>query len=130
MAYFLNLFSPETHARFSESDRSISGFRARNRNAAAKIRPGDLLVCYLTRVSRWVGLFRVKSTAFEDSRPIFADSDPFIVRFKIDPEVWLAPENGVPIHDDAVWKKLSITRDHSKKSPRWTGFFRTSLNQF
>lgn len=130
VAYFLNLFSPETHERFSRSDRSISGFRARNRNAASRIRPGDVLICYLTRVSRWVGLLRVESTVFEDSHPIFADDDPFMVRFKIKPEVWLAPENGVPIHDDAVWKKLSITRDHSKKSPRWTGFFRTSLNQF
>lgn len=49
MAYYLDLFSPETHERFSASDRSVSGFRVRQRNAAAKLRPGDKLVCYLTR---------------------------------------------------------------------------------
>lgn len=69
MAHFLNLFSPETHARFSASDKTTSGFRERNRKAAAKIEPGDFLVCYLTRVSRWVGLFRVEEAA-RDDRPL------------------------------------------------------------
>ncbi len=89
-----------------------------------------MLICYLTRVSRWVGLLRVESNVFEDSAPIFADEDPFSVRFKVTPEVWLAPEAGVPIHDDSIWKKLSITRNVPKTSAKWTGFFRTSLNEF
>jgi hypothetical protein len=130
VAYYLDLSSPETHERFGESDKSVSGFRPRNRNAASKIKPGDYLVCYLTRLSRWVGLLRVESTYFEDSRPIFGDPDPFPIRFKVKPEVWLAPEQGIPIRDDSIWKKLSLTRSHPKTTPRWTGFFRTSLNEF
>lgn len=129
MAYYLDLFSPETHERFSASDRSVSGFRVRQRNAAAKLKPGDKLVCYLTRLSRWVGLLEVQSVAFEDGSPIFAsDNDPFVVRFKVKPVVWLPPDQGLPIHDEAIWSSLSLTKEHSPETSRWTGFFRSSLN--
>jgi hypothetical protein len=131
MAYYLDLFSPETHARFSASDKTVSGFRERHRNAAARVEPGDILICYLTKVSRWVGLLRVKERSHDDHSPIFTDSDdPFHVRFKVTPVVWLPAEQGVPIHDPSVWKRLSITRDHEPTSAKWTGFFRGSLNRF
>jgi hypothetical protein len=129
MAYYLDLFSPETHARFSASDQTLTGFRVRHRNAASRVKPGDKLVCYLTRLSRWVGLLEVTSTAHEDSTPVFTDEDdPFVVRFKVKPLVWLSPEQGLPIHDEAIWSNLSLTKDHSQDSSRWTGFFRGSLN--
>jgi predicted RNA-binding protein len=131
MNYYLDLFSPETHAKFTESDQTVSGFRIRQRNTAAKIKPGDILVCYMTRLSRWVGLLRVDSAYFEDSKPIFtSDADPFVVRFKVKPMVWLPPEKGIPIHDEAVWPKLSKTKDYDQSTSTWTGFFRNSLNQW
>lgn len=130
MTYFLDLFSPETQDRFSASDRSVSGFRIRHRAMAARVRPGDVLVCYLTRLSRWTGLLRVETPAFEDASPRFAaQGDPFVVRFKVTPVVWLSPDAGIPIHDDAVWTRLSVTRNHPKTGSTWTGFFRTSLNR-
>lgn len=129
MAYYLDLFSPDTHARFSTSDRTVSGFRVRQRNMAARVKPGDKLLCYLTRLSRWVGVLEVTSAVFEDSAPIFTEQDdPFVVRFKVKPLVWLAPEQGLPIHDGAIWSGLSLTREHSQETSRWTGFFRSSLN--
>ena len=131
MNHYLNLFSPETYSRFTESDRTVSGFRERNRNSANKIQPGDKLLCYLTKLSRWVGVFRVESGPFDDKMPIFTShDDPFHVRFKIVPEIWLSPEQGIPIHDDSVWPKLSVTKEHGHSSAKWTGFFRTSLNKF
>lgn len=131
MAYYLDLFSPQTYSRFTASDRSVSGFRARQRNAAAKVSPGDTLICYMTQLSRWVGLLRVESAPFEDSAPTFvAEDDPFIVRFKVTPLVWLEPEYGIPIHDEGVWSRLSFTSSHSKATSHWTGFLRASLNRF
>ena len=56
MAYYTDLFSPETYEAFTQSDQSISGFRPRQKNAASQIKPGDKLVCYVTKVSRWVGI--------------------------------------------------------------------------
>lgn len=130
MAYYLDLFSPETYARFSESDRTVSGFRERQLTTARRVGPGDIFVCYMTKLSRWVGLLRVESAVYQDSTPIFtAEKDPFVVRFRVSPLAWLNPEQGLPIHDPAIWEKLSLTRDHEQTSSKWTGFFRMSLNK-
>jgi hypothetical protein len=128
MSHYLDLFSPETHAAFSASDRSVSGFRLRHRKAAGRAKPGDLLVCYLTRVSRWFGLLEVQGPPFEDTAPRFVEAeDPFVVRFKVKPLVWLSPQEGIPIHDAEVWPHLSFTKDHDPDSTTWTGAVRTSL---
>jgi hypothetical protein len=128
MKYVLNVFSPETHPRFAASDRTVAGFRVRHRQAAERLNPGDLVVCYLTRLSRWVGLLEVVGAPYEDATPLFVEQDdPFVVRLKVKPLVWLPPEHGIPIHDPAVWSKLSFTKAHSQDSNNWTGAVRTAL---
>lgn len=130
MAYYTNLFSPSTYEAFSASDRTISGFGVRQRNLAARLQPGDKLICYLTKVSRWVGVLTVESTVFEDHSPIFIpENDPFVMRVRVKPDVWLAPNKAVPIHEDAVWNNLSFTREADKRSSQWTGKVRSSLVQ-
>lgn len=131
MAHFLAVFSPETHARFTTSDQTLMGFRERQRKAAARVNKGDVLVCYMTLLSRWVGLLRVERPAFEDSTPRFVDGeDPFIVRVPVKPLAWLAPEHAVPIHERQVWSTLSFTKEHKESSTLWTGSVRTSLSPF
>ena len=39
---------------------------------AERIKPGDVFVCYLTRLSRWFGLLEVIEGPFIDDKPIFA----------------------------------------------------------
>jgi hypothetical protein len=63
MAYFIDLFSPETYEAFIRSSRDISGFRLRHKEMADRIKQGDVFVCYLTRLSRWFGLLEVGSTS-------------------------------------------------------------------
>lgn len=128
MTHYLDLFSPESHAAFSASDRTVSGFRTRHRNAAERVAKGDVLVCYVTRLSRWVGLLEVTEGPFDDATPLFVEQDdPFVVRFRVKPLVWLAPEQGIPIHAEEVWSRLSFTREHATDSSTWTGSVRTSL---
>jgi hypothetical protein len=66
VAYYLNLFSPETYEAFSKSDRAVSGFRERQQSAADKIKLSDRLLCYMTRLSRWIGLLEVESGFYKD----------------------------------------------------------------
>ena len=128
MAYYLDLFSPETYKAFSRSDRSVTGFRIRQRNGAQRVKPGDKLVCYMTRLSRWIGLLEVLDGPFIDDTPIFyPEADPFVVRFRVRELVWLPLEKGVPIHEASVWNGLSFTRGQSKGSSTWTGKLRASL---
>lgn len=130
MAYYLDLFSPETYKAFSESPRDISGFRTRQRNAAREVKVGDKLICYVTRISRWIGLLEVASAFFEDSTPRFyAREDPFIIRFKVKSLIWLPYERAIPIHEDNIWNTLSFTKKHDKTSSTWTGFLRNSLRK-
>jgi predicted RNA-binding protein len=130
MAYYLNLFSPETYEAFTQSSRDVSGFRPRQRRAASRIRTGDKLICYMTKLSRWVGVLEVTSAWYEDDTPIFyPEDDPFVIRFKVKPLAWLDKEKAIPIHDDRVWNELSFTRGHDKKSSTWTGKLRASLNR-
>jgi hypothetical protein len=128
MAYFIDLFSPETYQAFARSPRDVSGFRLRHKNVAEKIMPGDVFVCYLTRLSRWFGLLTVTEKAFIDNKPIFvAENDPFVVRFRVRPSVWLDIDKGIPIHEAEMWAGLSFTHDLEKGSLSWTGKVRGSL---
>lgn len=131
MAYYLDLFSPETYEAFSNSGMNVSGFRLRQKKTAEKIQPGDKLVCYMTKLSRWVGILEIANYCFEDDTPLFyPENDPFVVRFNVKPLVWLPKENAIPIRDDRVWNKLSFTKGQDKKSHIWTGKLRASLTLF
>lgn len=80
MAYYIDLFSLDTYEAFAKSDRSISGFRERQRGVASDIKPGDKFICYMTKLSRWIGILEVESNYFQDNKPIFYPAnDPFVI---------------------------------------------------
>lgn len=130
MKYFLNLFSPETFDAFMRSDCSVSGFRERHRIAAGRVSVGDRLICYVTRLSRWAGILEVCEGPYEDATPVFyVENDPFTIRFKVKPLIWLELEQSIPIYEDQLWNNLSFTKGQTKGSSSWTGKIRASLTQ-
>jgi len=123
MKYFVDLFSPETAEVFANSNRSISGFRISRKTYISnqKLGPGDRFICYVTRIQRFIGVLEVQSEHFVDTTPLFQkENDPFILRFKVKPLVWLPFEKSIPIHDPQIWKKLSFTRELNSDSNSWT----------
>jgi hypothetical protein len=128
MAYYIDLFSPETYEAFTRSTQGLSGFRMRHKGMAERIKPEDMFACYVTRVSRWCGLLEIIEGPFIDNSPLFVpENDPFVIRFKVRPRVWLPIDHSLPIHDDKVWNNLSFTRTLEKGSIAWTGKVRGSL---
>ncbi len=128
--YYTNLFSPETYEAFERSGREVSGFRTRQLAWAKRIKPGDRFICYMTKLSRWIGVLEVASEPFIDDSPLFyTDGDPFVVRFKVRTMAWLQKNKTLPIHEKKVWDRLSFTRDCEPSSSVWTGKVRTSLNR-
>jgi len=121
MSYWLDLFTPYTWWRFREHGATVTGFRPRQRTTAfARVKPGDLFLCYLVRLSRWCGILEVGSDAYEDTSPIFADTnDPFPIRFKVRSQVMLDFETAVPIEVPDLWKQLSFTRDLELGAVGW-----------
>jgi hypothetical protein len=68
--YCLDLFTVETWKEFLDHGGNVSGFSEKRWTTVQKIKPGDYLLCYLTRVSRWVGLLEVVGKPFFDEEPI------------------------------------------------------------
>lgn len=130
MDYYLDLFSPITYEAFLSSPQDVTGFRIRQLNAARRIRIGDKLICYLTKLSRWFAVLEVSSKHFQDDTPRFYENDdPFIVRFNVKPITVLKKEEAIPIKESIVWDKLSFTREIPKQGSQWTGPLRSSLTQ-
>lgn len=70
-------------------------FARGSKKRVARVQPGDVFLCYLTGVMRWVGALEVVGTTKDKSR-IWA-SDSFPVRLAVKPLIMLEPECGVPM---------------------------------
>ena len=131
MTFYTNLFSPDTFETFSRSSREVSGFSKHQLAWARRVQKGDRFICYVTKLSRWVGVLEVLSECYVDESPLFyPEGDPYVVRFKVKPLVWLAKENALPIRDKLIWDNLSFTKGADPKESSWTGKVRISLNKF
>ena len=120
--YWLDLFTGVTWKEFLAAGANVSGFRESRWSTMQKIKRGDYLLCYLTGVSRFIGLLEVLSAPFKDSSPIWRDED-FPCRLSVKQIAALTPETAVPVME--LRDQLSMFRN--MKSPiAWTGHFRGS----
>ena len=119
MAYYLDLFTPETWAKFLQHGATVSGFRERQRKSADRLKPGDIFLCYIVKVSRWAGILEIDSEPYVDSSPIFDDPDPFTLRFKVKPLITLPLEQAIPIDAEGLWEALSFTRQMETRVAGW-----------
>ncbi len=122
MNYALNLFTGTTWKEFQDNGCTVTGFREKDRNItmAAKIKPGDFFLCYLTGVSRWAGLLKVESEHYLDDQNRIWNEEMFPVRFKVKPEIILRPEFAVPMEKLAGQLSFYTTKT-------WSGAVRSSL---
>jgi len=124
--YWLNLFTGKTWEELLKAGAEISGFRSRKQKLAKQIDIGDYFICYLTGVSRFIGILEVQSRCFFDDTPLWEDQ-VFPVRFKVKLLYKLEPHTAIPVKE--LSEELSIFQN--LKSPNaWTGFFRGSPNKF
>jgi len=120
--YWLDLFTGKTWQEFLDSGAEVSGFRESRWTTVQKIEKGDYLLCYLTGISRFVGILEVVSKPFRDTKKIWADEE-FPCRIKVKPIATLSPETGVPVR--SFVGKLSFLPQETW-GPAWTGHFRGS----
>jgi hypothetical protein len=120
--YWLDLFTGTTWKEFFDAGAKVSGFRERRWKSVQAIKPGDFFLCYLTGVSRFIGLLEITSEPFRDNSKIWKD-EAFPCRVSVKPIIALTPETAVPVQE--LRDQLSIFAD--LKSPNaWTGHFRGS----
>lgn len=124
--YWLDLFTGTTWQEFLDAGAEVSGFRSSRWPTVKKIRPGDYLICYLTGVSRFIGMLEVTSEPYQNETTIWGDAS-FSSRVKVKPLVTLTPETAVPIHD----LRDQLTIFQNLKSPHaWTGRLRGSPSKW
>jgi predicted RNA-binding protein len=124
--YWLDLFTPQTWKEFQTARSTVSGFRESRWSTVQKIQKGDYLLCYLTGVSRWVGILEVLSNRpFKDNAPIWKD-EHFPCRVKVKPIAELEPETGVPVKDMKDLLSAFKNKKTEAYSSAWTGKFRGS----
>jgi hypothetical protein len=119
-SYWLNLFSHETWKEFLNAGAAVSGYRKGRWRTVQKIKPGDILLCYLTGVGRWIGILEVVGQPFKDNKLKIWKMDDFPARVPVKLIVKLDPLHGVPVLE--MQDKLSIFNiPHA-----WTGHVRGS----
>ncbi len=125
MNYWLDLFTGTTWQEFREAGANVSGFSARRRSVAQRVKKGDILLCYLTGVMRWVGALEVGDSS-TDTKRIWKDRE-FPVRFNVKALMMLEPEHGVPMEQlEGRVSFFANTKDRGK----FRGFVRGSPNLF
>ena len=124
-SYWLDLFTRTTWKEFMAAGARITGFRPRMRNSVARIRKGDILLCYLTGAMRWVGALEVVGYS-NDRSPIWTESD-FTERLDVKTLIVLEPEHGVPMSELA--EKAPFYRN-AASFKKFTGFLRGSPKRF
>ena len=122
VSYWLDLFTYQTWTEFLAAGGQVTGFRQSRWNTVKRMKPGDVLLCYLTGVSRWIGLLEVTGEPLQDSSPIWSVDD-FPARIPVRVTAKLEPSTAVPVID--MKDRLSVFQNLS--SPHaWTGHFRGS----
>jgi hypothetical protein len=126
--YYIDLFTPDTYETFSRTDRTITGVKVEWESRAHSIKQGDRLIAYLTEERRWIGVLEVLHGPYKGTANIFQEvDDPYVIRFKVKPLVWLPREQGISIKEKESWDVLSLTRGEPENSRRWIGMVRSPL---
>jgi hypothetical protein len=120
--YWLDLFSGETWGQFLKAGADVSGFRESRWGTLGKVQIGDYFVCYLTGISRFIGILEVISEPFKDNTPIWTVTD-FPARVHVKVVSALTPETAIPVMD--LKNKLSFFKNLTSPNA-WTGHFRAS----
>lgn len=120
--YWLNLFSPVTWQQFLDAGALVTGFRDNRWKQVQQIAVGDYMLCYLTQVSRFIGVLEVVSDPYQDaSRSIWDDDFPCRVKVRVVAQVPL--DASVPI--TALSDRLSFFQNLTSPNA-WSGHVRGS----
>jgi hypothetical protein len=121
--YWVVLFTGTTWQEFLSAGGDTMGFRNTRWNYIQKIKPKDYLLCYLTGISRFIGVLEVQSEPYEDRKKRIWSDDMYPARIKVKPVAKLTPTTAVPVV--SLRDKLSIF-ENLRTPSGWSVRFRAS----
>lgn len=117
--YWVQVFTVDTWNEFLNAGAKTTGFRVNRWGFVQRLKPGDWLLCYLSKVSRWVGILEVVSEPYLDDKTRIWKGDTYPCRVDVKMVTSLPPNDGIPIKELA--DKLSIFN-----GPSWSLFLMAS----
>lgn len=96
-SYWLDLFTWKTWQEFLAAGASISGFRLSRWGYVKQMKPGDYMLCYLTGISRFIGILEVTSAPYQDDKTVVWSAEAFPARVRSRVVVQLKPETAIPV---------------------------------
>ena len=96
-SHWLTVFTVESWQEFLDHGGDVVGFSGRRWSSVRNFQPGDYLICYLTKISRFVGLLEAVGEPFLDSSEKIWSSQVFPSRVPVRSLLILEPRKGVPV---------------------------------
>ncbi len=124
--YWLDLFTGKSWGEFLKAGGKVSGFSENRWKTLQKVKPRDYFLCYLTGVSRFVGILEVISRPFKDSTRIWGDS---IFPSRVEVKIVVAVDLDYSVPVKKLKDKLSCFQN-LKNPNAWTGRFRGSPSKW
>jgi predicted RNA-binding protein len=103
--YYLALFNSTTWEEFLDAGGNIYGTTKNKENRAKKLKSGDKLICYISKIGTFSGILELKSESYIDNTPVWKDAD-YPVRFNVRTIISIDPLNGVQVR--SLFNNLTI----------------------
>jgi hypothetical protein len=125
MHYWIDIFSTDTLEPFLDAGARTSGYSENHANMVKRIPPGDVLLCYVKKVKKWVGALRIIGPS-ADQRPIWGEGKyPF--RLQVEPLIMVDLDHAVPLSQLEGQVYFFQSR---KDIGTYKGFLRSGLTRF
>ena len=123
--YWLNIFSGKTWEEFVSHGSDISGFPPTIKGLSKRVKVGDRFICYVTQISRVIGVLEILSEVYEDDQEIiWTGEKTFPIRFNVKSIVTLNFDESIPMI--LFREKLKMFEN---VGGNWSGLVRNSLRQ-
>ncbi|MEL7223819.1 MAG: EVE domain-containing protein [Cyanobacteria bacterium J06576_12] len=121
--YWLCLFNATTWPEFLAAGGDTIGFPNTQHKTIFRIKPGDHILAYMTKASKWIASMEVTSDPYFDTETRIWTQATFPCRVKVKLQFQLDPAQGIPVLDLAPKLKLF---DNLKSPTHWGLLFRTA----
>ena len=122
-AYWLCLFNANTWPEFLAAGGDTVGYPHTQHKTVFRIKPGDYILAYMTKASKWLAAMEVTSDPYFDTKTQIWMQATFPCRVKVNIQHQLDPAQGIPVLSLAPQLKLF---DNLKSPAHWGLLFRSA----
>ena len=118
-SHYTIVFTPDTWQVFLALENKSIGFRRSLINVVGKVRPGDVLICYLAKAMTWCAALKVVGSVYEEKSHVYTADHGFPLLLEVEPLVLLATSQQIPIKSPKLWDRLERFRKIDYQRNGW-----------